>query len=166
MCAGMRVRVRYVRICASARVSMCLTDCLSVCPSLSLSLSVYLCVCMCVYSTCVCVWAASYGTRGAQQAQAAVHHKAARWQRQAQPSGLALLAAIVRADAAAPAVLAVAPLWADAGAPAVLAGAPLVAMLADARALAVLALESNTVVLTDARAPAVLAGAPASFSQL
>ena len=105
----MRVRA-YVRICASARVSMCLTDCLSVCPSLSLSLSVYLCVCMCVYSTCVCVWAALHGTRGAQQAQAAEHHKAARWQRQAQPSGLALLAAIVRADAAAPAVLAVAPL--------------------------------------------------------
>ena len=63
---------------------------------------------------------------------------------------------IVRADAAATAVLAEAPLavmLADARAPAVLAGAPVAVMLADARAPAVLAVAPAAVMLADARAP-------------
>ena len=73
--------------------------------------------------------------------------------------------AVMRADACAPAVLAPVPqavMRADARAPAVLAGAPLAVMLADARAPAVLAFAPLAVMLADARAPAVLAPVPAA----
>ena len=51
---------------------------------------------------------------------------------------------------------------ADAAAPAVLAVGPAAVMLADARAPAVLAGAPDAVMLADARAPAVLAVAPAA----